>query len=101
MNVVYTKKLSSKESIDKINEIIQQSEYTDDNGLTETNVLIRNHKNISDFGDEWNKMIKISCRDQLSFDYLLEKHTVSVLKLPYSQKPVIKQGHVNPRPVVV
>ena len=96
MNVVYSDKLATKESIMKINEIIEQSEYKDDKGLTETNVLIRNHKNISNFNEKWNKMIKICRRDQLTFDYLLEIFKVKVLKLPYSNKPIIQIRHINP-----
>jgi len=96
MKVVYSYKLATKESIMKINEIIERSEYKDDKGLTETNVLIRNHKNITNFNEEWNEMIKICRRDQLSFDYLLEIFKVKVLKLPYSNKPVISRRHVNP-----
>ena len=95
MDIVFKLKLATKESIMKIHEIIEQSDCKDDE-LTETNVLIRNHKNIIDFGNEWNKMIRICRRDQLSFDYLVKKFQVNALKLSYSDKPTQKRKHINP-----
>ena len=67
--------------------------FKDDVGLTETCFLIRNHREIKAFSDEWAACVKTCRRDQISYDYLLWKHDITVSKIPYSLRPVEKELH--------
>ena len=68
-------RLETKNNVDAVRK--RQLGYKDDMGLTETNILIRHHHKLKDFGTEWKACIEICRRDQISFDYLLHKHGVS------------------------
>lgn len=60
--------------LDYPNNIQLVRNYQQDIHLTETNMLIRRHHTLHVFGDELAECIKMSRRDQLSFDLLVE-HT--------------------------
>lgn len=89
-------KVEKKENADKILKLQKNDNFPDDIGLTETNILIRNHKNIYDFSKEWKNCIYLCIRDQISFDYLLWKHKVNYNRLPIEEKPVKMHRHLNP-----
>ena len=89
-------KLEKVENVNKILDLAKKDNLLNIKGLTETNILIRNHKNIIFFSNEWEKLINICIRDQISFDYLLNKHKVNYNRLKYNQKPVIIHNHIIP-----
>lgn len=66
--------------------------------LTETNVLFRKHTTpkMVAFAREWSSCVEICRRDQISFDYLVQKHQLSSVQFPIQTKPVIQHKHVNP-----
>lgn len=55
----------------------KRDKFKDDVGLSETALLIRKHKCIIPFNEEWTKYIKMCIRDQISFNYLLWKFNVA------------------------
>lgn len=61
--------------------------------LTETNMLLRRHRNIIPASQEWSKCIDKCKRDQLSFDFMLHLWDVRVLRKPYNTKPVRRLKH--------
>ena len=61
--------------------------------LTETNMLIRRHHTLCAFGDEWSTCIQLCRRDQLSFDFLVAKHGVKVVRGGYAEKPLRRINH--------
>ncbi len=65
-------RFESETNINAMLEKQKNDNYKYDNGLTETNFLIRKHKNIIQFSTEWTECINICIRDQMSFDYLLD-----------------------------
>ena len=95
---VLKKNLEKATNINKINNIIAKSNFKDNIGLTETNILIRKHKQIKHFSYDFAECIKICRRDQLSFDYLLYKHNVNYKRYPFKDKNLIlkKNKHINP-----
>ena len=52
---------------------------------------------MSCFNEEWREFIHECHRDQLSFDYLIQKHNVTTLRMPFKSKPCNKVKHVNPK----
>ena len=96
--IVEKLKLEKKENINKILDIMSETDFKDNVGLTETNVLIRKHKKNINFNNDWFDCIKICRRDQISFDFLLYKNNINYKKLPYSKKMEItgKHQHTNP-----
>lgn len=99
INKVIELKLETKENTNKILEKFKKSNFKDDYGLTETNILIRNHKNLTNFNNDWTKCIKKCIRDQISFDYLLFKHNIKFFKFTHKDKLNImtKEKHINPK----
>lgn len=91
--------VDKKENTDKILEIIRKNNFLDNIGLTETCILFRNHKNIKEFSEEWEKLIKICIRDQISFDYLLWKYKINYIRYPikYRNNVIIRIKHENPK----
>ena len=91
--------VDKKENTDKILEIIRKNNFLDNIGLTETCILFRNHKNIKEFSEEWEKLIKICIRDQISFDYLLWKYNINYIRYPikYRNNVIIRIKHENPK----
>ncbi len=92
-------KLNLEYKINIINIIskLKKVNFKDNIGLTETNILIRNHKKLKNFNKEWNECIKICRRDQLSFDYLLFKYKINYKRFSYNDKIKIiyKNKHKN------
>ena len=72
--------------------------FKDDIGLTETNVLFRNHKKIEEFNKDWCRCINICRRDQISFDYLMFKHNIKFKRFSDNIKKIISKWikHINP-----
>ena len=97
--VVLKQNLETKRHIDTILTNQKKDQFPDTIGLTETNVLIRKHKPIKEFSEEWTHCIEVCRRDQLSFDYLLWKHKVDYERLSHSEKVklITKKPHVNPK----
>ena len=90
--------LETPKNINRIVELFAKDDFKDNVGLTETNVLIRNHKNIIDFSEDWTRCINICRRDQISFDYLKSKYNINSLALSYNKKISMfqKKQHTNP-----
>lgn len=86
---VAMQKLETLENIKALFHILKNDGFNDKCGLTETNVLVRKHKNIKAFSSEWTKLITVCRRDQLSFDYLMNKHKVKSKQYPYIIKRAI------------
>ena len=95
--MVHILKLEKKENINKILNILKQNNFNNI-GLTETNVIIREHKKIINFNNEWTQLINICRRDQLSFDYLLYKYNINYKRYNYEDKLkfINKHKHLNP-----
>ena len=76
---------------------IDKGGYTEDNDtvLTETNILVRRHHQLVMFGDDWSAHTQICRRDQMSFDYLIAKHSVNVHRGEYADKPVQRKPHTG------
>ena len=89
--------VEKRENINKVIENFKKYKFRDNIGLTETNVLIRNHKKLIDFNNDWKLHIEICRRDQASFDFLLFKHKINYLRLPFFKKIMIteKNKHIN------
>ena len=89
------------EKLDNVNKILsemKENNFEDNIGLTETNVLLRNHKKIKNFNDDWCRCINICRRDQVSFDYLLFKHKINYIKKNNNEKYffISRFFHINP-----
>uniref|UniRef100_A0A6C0C4A1 Uncharacterized protein n=1 Tax=viral metagenome TaxID=1070528 RepID=A0A6C0C4A1_9ZZZZ len=97
MIVIIRLKLETQENIKKIYDEFAKHDFKDNIGLTETNCLIRNHKNIIDFNNDWCNKVNICRRDQASFDFLLHKHKINYKRHLYNEKTnfTIKTKHVN------
>lgn len=91
-------KLEKKSNIEKIITMMNKDNFKNNIGLTETNVLIRKHKNIILFSEEWTKCIKMCRRDQISFDYLLYNFKIKYKRLTNNTKNTLinKNKHINP-----
>ena len=89
--------LEKRENINKVIKNFNIHKFTDNVGLTETNVLIRNHKKLINFNNDWKLHIEMCRRDQVSFDFLLYKHKINYLRLPFFQKIMIieRKKHIN------
>ena len=83
---VIKEKLEKKDNIAKIIAELGNDKYNDNKGLTETGVLFRNHSNIEEFSKDWNRCIKICRRDQISFDYLIHKHKLKLIRGTFKDK---------------
>ena len=91
--------LESEEKLEKLlNHMKKDGFHENMVGLTETNVLFRNHNKIDNFNKDWEKYINISNRDQLSFDFLLNKHKINYIRKEYKDKTDFtkKYKHTNP-----
>ncbi len=96
---IIKQKLEKQDNINKITKNFEKNGFKDNIGLTETNVLIRNHKKIIKFNNDWKLHIEICRRDQVSFDFLLHKHKVKYNRLKYYDKIMIteKKKHIDSR----
>jgi len=75
--IVVQQQLEYHHNVQKIIDMHQRDKFNDDVGLSETALLIRKHKSIIRFNEEWTKCIKMCIRDQISFNYLLWKYKIS------------------------
>ena len=77
-------KLDHCDIIDKQMQKYQSDDYPADNGLTETTVLLRRHtKQIRQFNEAiWAEICTSSKRDQLCFDYIANKLSITVVNFP-------------------
>lgn len=91
-------KLETEENVNSIKELWQKMGFPDTIGLAETNVLVRYHKRIIRFSEDWTRHIGICRRDQISFDYLRWKHKVDSMMLTFERKKTMfdKKKHANP-----
>jgi hypothetical protein len=79
-NIVINDKLETFENVSKIIDIYTKDGFLDNVGLTETCVLVRRHKPLIKFSEEWSQLLKICRRDQIMFDYLVWKHKLNINK---------------------
>ena len=93
--VVVRDRLETKPNVDAV---LKRQLGGRDMGLTETNVLIRKHKRIAKFSDEWRECIEICRRDQVSFDFLCGKHEVDRIRHPYKTKVKVAEDHPHDGP---
>ena len=98
-NEVIRLKLEKSANVKKLLNEFSKTNFKDNIGLTETGILIRNHKNIIEFNKEWCEKINICRRDQISFDFLLYKHNINYFRFSYKDKmSFIKiKNHINPK----
>lgn len=91
--------LETRKNVEKIREMYRDCGFKDDIGLTETNVLIRRHRNIVEFSEDWTRCIEICRRDQISFDCLLYKHRANYKRLTFNEKAKMFKWvkHINAR----
>lgn len=99
INKIVQLRLETHENTQKIIEDFVKHNFKDNVGLTETNCLIRNHKNIIEFNNDWYNKIQICRRDQASFDFLLTKYKVNYKRYTYREKLqfTYKVSHQNPK----
>ncbi len=93
--VIIQNRLESSANVQGILDMMEQSGFPDTSGLTETNILVRRHKEIVAFSNEWTQCIKKCRRDQMSFDYLLWKHKLRHIRYPWGVKPGVSHTHIN------
>jgi len=91
------------EIINKQMEGYRSEGYPEGNGLVSTRLIIRNHrsKKVKEFMNSWwNEVNLKSKRDQLSFNYVLWKHQLSVgycdLKKTFSPDFELNPSHLKP-----
>ena len=96
--IVIIKKLEKQDNVNRILNEFNSINFKDDIGLTETGFLIRNHKKIKEFNEDWCRCINICRRDQISFDYLLFKHNIKYKRFSDNIKKIIFKWiqHINP-----
>jgi len=83
-----------KENINPQVEEYKKEGYPENNGLAQTNILIRKHnnKNCIKLMDDWWKEIKTkSCRDQISFNYVLWKN--KDIEISYLDKKIFNSKY--------
>ena len=96
---IISQEIEKRVNINNIIKNFEKYKFSDNVGLTETNVLIRNHKKLIEFNNDWKLHIELCRRDQASFDFLLFKHKINYIRLPFSQKMMIteKKKHIDSR----
>jgi hypothetical protein len=70
--------------------------FEDDQGLTETRVLVRRHHNLIELADTWRAVLRFCFRDQLLFDPLVWRLKVACTRVPVAPKHdgiVLVAGH--------
>ena len=89
--------LESQSNVDAMLQRLDDAAYTTekDTVLTETNALIRFHNETQAFANEWADCVRVCRRDQVSFDFLLDKHKVRVLRGAYKSKPIRRTRHTG------
>lgn len=97
LDIITKSNLASLNSVNMIKKFMDKDGFIDNFGLTETNILIRKHKNLIEFSNSWSNLVNICRRDQASFDYLLWKYNVKFHRYPYKDKPVYLTKHVSPK----
>ena len=101
-NLIVKIGLETHKNINKLRDLFERDGFDDTSCMcSESGVLIRKHKNIKEFSEDWVKLINICRRDQASFDYLLWLHGVSRTQLPSIDRPVALSDHKNPRNRIV
>ncbi len=75
--------------------LLQKNNFPKHFGLSENNVIYRKHNDktcIKLMNQWWNMLIKFSCRDQLSFMYVLWRNK---FKMPYLSKSPYRYDKIN------
>ncbi len=73
-------------TVDAEMQVLKKHKYPKDNGLTETNILFRNHNKIKPMLNLWwNMLEEYSKRDQLSFNYSLWVNNIDIMQI-YTNK---------------
>ena len=89
-------KKDSKEIIEKQIKEYKDLNYPKNQGLVQTNIIIRKHndkKCIKLMEDWWKEIEEHSCRDQLSFNFVLWKN--KNIKFKYLDKNIYKSSYLN------
>ena len=91
-------RLETRQNVEMILDELKEEEFEDNIGLSETNVLLRNHHNLVDFSKDWSQFIGLCRRDQISFNFLLFKHKVKYSHNDYNDKMsfISLYPHINP-----
>lgn len=87
--VVIQIKKANFEEVEKQMIFYKNQGYPHKFGLTENNIIFRNHinKNIIELMENWfNELKKFSKRDQLSLMYLIWKNNISIIKIKENSK---------------
>ena len=92
---VLQQRLETPQHVDQIMQMHAKDCFQDKMGLTETSILIRKHHALVNFSNEWKDCISICRRDQISFDYLVWKHSVRVMKYPDKTRPTDRVSHTG------
>lgn len=83
-------KAMNKDKIENINKLIQylkQNGFKDSTGLVQSGLIVRKHNNKQciELMQNWWKLIKeFSCRDQLSFNYCIQKLHANILIIEWN-----------------
>lgn len=93
-------KKDTKENIDKEIDFLKKESYPKDNGLVQSNIIVRYHnkKECIDLMESWWNMIQnFSKRDQLSFDYVCWKTKIKTTRIPWTtvEKYIIWGHHIK------
>ncbi len=79
--IIKERKIDEDRIVDKEINVLHKAHYPENNGLSETCIIFRQHHNkkIKKAMDEWWKMIyRYSKRDQLSFNFVMWKNNIIV-----------------------
>lgn len=95
---VINEKLETEKHISLIKKEFTKNNYELINSqISETNILIRRHKKIINFSNDWTRHVTVCKRDQISFDYLLWKHKLKFNrdKSEVKEKIITIYKHIN------
>ncbi len=79
-NVIIDKKIDYRQTVQAQMRLLRHKKYPKNNGLSETNILLRQHNQIISTSNMWWHMIhQYSKRDQLSFDYVMWANNIKTV----------------------
>lgn len=83
-------KAMNKDTDENINNIIKylnQNDFKDQTGLVQSGIILRKHNNVKCkllMENWWKLILRYSCRDQLSFNYCLQKSKQNILIIDWN-----------------
>lgn len=95
--VVISENLEKKDNVSKITSQFDTYKFKDNIGLTETNMIMRRHKLLTEFSNDWCNSLYSCIRDQIIFDFLLFKHNIMYYRGSDALKKsmIEKKTHIN------